>query len=97
MTTKKPINLGQLLQSGGLGALADQARGRREMTARIKALLPADEAAHVVAATTNERGELVIAMDSAVWAARVRYRREQLGATQLRVRVAPLHAEPDDG
>ena len=36
-------------------------------------LLPADEAAHVVSAATNEAGELVLVMDTPSWAARVRY------------------------
>ncbi len=39
----------------------------------MRKLLPAEEAAHVVSASTNEAGELVLVMDTPSWAARVRY------------------------
>jgi hypothetical protein len=97
MDPKKPRNLAELLSSGELGQLADRARTRRATTAKIKALLPPEEAAHVVSAVPNSDGELVVVMDSAVWAARVRYRQESLGAKQLRVRVVPRNTEESSG
>jgi len=51
--------------------------------------LPAEEAAHLVSAATNEAGELVIVMDSPSWAARVRYAVENLPNTRVRIKVVP--------
>jgi len=51
--------------------------------------LPPEEAEHLVSASTSAAGELVLVMDSAVWAARVRYRGAELGAERLKVRVVP--------
>ena len=46
-------------------------------TVRVRKLLPAEEAAHLVSAATNEAGELVLVMDTPSWAARVRYCRRR--------------------
>jgi hypothetical protein len=48
---------------------------------------------HLVAANATDTGELVLMMDSSAWAARVRYRAEDLGAERLRVRVLPTPAQ----
>lgn len=90
MTKPRPHSLSELLSTGSLADLAAEARRREGLTARIRALLPADEAAHLVAANLNEAGELLLMMDSSVWAARVRYRADELGVNRLRVRVLPL-------
>ena len=58
-------------------------------TARVRKLLPAEEAAHVVSAATNEAGELVLVMDSPSWAARVRYCLAALPRTEIKIRVLP--------
>jgi hypothetical protein len=89
MTQKRPRSLGELLETGNLANLAEEARRREGLTERIRALLPADEGAHLVAASTGDTGELVLMMDSSVWAARVRYRAQDLGTDRLRVRVLP--------
>jgi hypothetical protein len=89
MSEENAKKLGQILRTGALAQLTDEAQRRRETTARVRDLLPPDEAAHLVAAHVNARGELVVAMDSAAWAARVRYREELLGERRLRVRVVP--------
>jgi predicted nucleic acid-binding Zn ribbon protein len=75
MTTRKPIEISQLLRSGELGELARRSRER--------------EAEHLVSASLTADGVLVVAMDSSAWAAKVRYRREMLGVERLRVRVVP--------
>ena len=80
--------------TGKLADLATEARRREGLTERIRRLLPIDEAAHLVAADNTEAGELVLMMDSSVWAARVRYRAEDLGAQRLRVRVLLQTAQP---
>jgi hypothetical protein len=89
MTSKRPHSLAELLGTGTLADLATEARRREGLTERIRALLPADEAAHLIAASLTQAGELLLMMDSSVWAARVRYRAEELGAERLRVRVLP--------
>jgi len=55
----------------------------------IRKLLPAEEAAHLVSAATNDAGELVIVMDSPSWAARVRYAVENLPNARVRIKVVP--------
>lgn len=88
----KPIrSLADLLAGGELGALAAEARRRRDLTAEIRALLPAEMAPHLVTAGTTRAGELVLTMDTSVWAARVRYHAEQLGGggRPVKVKVQP--------
>jgi hypothetical protein len=89
MPNKRPIPLSELLQTGSLADLAAEAGRRESLTERIRSLLPTKEGAHLVAASQSDSGELVLMMDSSVWAARVRFRAEELGTDQLRVRVLP--------
>lgn len=89
MDATKPRKIAELLDSGALGALADQARTRRAITDRIRERLPVAEAAQLVAAHLEDDGTLVLAMSSAAWAARVRYRADLLDAVRVRVCVAP--------
>ena len=51
--------------------------------------MPAEEAAHVVSAATNEAGELVLVMDAPSWAARVRYCLRALPSAEVKIRVLP--------
>ena len=55
----------------------------------MRELLPAEEAAHVISATTNEAGELVLVMDAPSWAARVRYCLRTLPSAEIKIRVVP--------
>jgi hypothetical protein len=89
MSSKSPTRIGTLLGTGRLGELVREAERRRGFTGRIRARLPADEGEHLVSAAENDAGELVLVMDSSVWAARVRYRAAELGVRRLRVKVAP--------
>lgn len=86
---KDPKSLTDLLQCGALGELTAEAQRRRGLTQRIRALLPADEAAHLVSASTDSEGELVLVMDASVWAARVRYHAKRLGRDRIAVKVVP--------
>jgi len=52
-------------------------------------MLSASEAEHLVSAGKDSEGQLVIAMDSAAWAARVRYRARELWSRPVRVKVVP--------
>lgn len=86
--TKDPRRLSDLLERGSLAALQREALRRRNATINASALLPPDEASHVVSAAVDENGTLVLTMDAPAWAARVRY----LTATwkqPIRVRVSP--------
>ena len=58
-------------------------------TARIRALLPAEEGAHLVSATTDEAGQLVLVMDTPSWAARARYCVGALPHGEVKIRVLP--------
>jgi hypothetical protein len=87
MSPSGPRKLGDLLLSGDSSGLATEAAERRELAARVRAGLAADEAAHVVSARIDEAGRLVVGMDSAAWAARLRYSRSELLGRPLRVRV----------
>jgi hypothetical protein len=81
--------LADLLQSGDIAKLLSQAAERHRLVAKVKASLPADEAEHVVSASTDAAGRLMVGVDSAVWAARVRYRVRELGPDDVQVRVVP--------
>lgn len=89
MSNRDPRSLADCLARGPLGALAREAERRRLATEDLRKRLPADEAAHLVSAATNEDGELVLVMDSPSWAARVRYSLDRLPSTRVRVRVVP--------
>jgi hypothetical protein len=79
----------ELLRSGDIGKLLSQAAERRRLVTEVKASLPADEAEHVVSASTDAAGRLMVGVDSAAWAARVRYRVCELGRDHVQVRVVP--------
>ena len=95
VATKDPKSLADLLESGALAELAAEAQRRRGLTDRVRALLPADEAAHLVSVSTDSEGELVLVMDASVWAARVRYQAKRLGRDRIIVKVIPRPDPPD--
>lgn len=81
--------------SDELTRLGEAALARRERTKRLRAVLPADLAPHLLAAEVeNER--LILVLDSDQWAARARYLGPELadtlkewGAVSIGVRVLP--------
>jgi hypothetical protein len=85
-----PRHLSELLNAGPLSRVLRESERRRLETARVRKLLPAEEAAHVLSAATNEAGELVLVMDTPSWAARVRYRVSALPYARVKVRSLPL-------
>ena len=93
MKVNRPRSLAELLNSGDIQRLWAQAKQRAEFTAEIKALLPAEEAHHLVSASTDDRGRLILAMDSAALAARVRFRTQEFAGQQLRVKVIPRDSD----
>jgi hypothetical protein len=84
-----PRSLAELLNSGSIGDLVREAERRRLATAEIRKLLPPDEATHLVSASTNAAGELVLVMDSPSWAARLRYCVAALPTDRVKIRVVP--------
>ena len=85
----EPRHLSELLNAGPLARVLRESERRRLETARVRKLLPAEEAAHVVSAATNEAGELVLVMDTPSWAARVRYCLRALPGAEVKIRVLP--------
>ena len=81
--------MSELLREGPLASLLREAERRRTETARVRELLPTEEAAHVVSATTNEAGELVLVMDTPAWGARARYAVSALPHARVKIRVMP--------
>ena len=60
------------LLSSGFSRLAEQAEAARDLTERVRRVLPEELRAHVLSA--SRRGdELVVRVDSAAWSAQVRY------------------------
>jgi hypothetical protein len=90
--TDAPRHLSEFLNAGPLSRVLRESERRRLETARVRKLLPEEEAAHVVSAATNEAGELVLVMDTPSWAARVRYCVSALPHARVKVRALPLGA-----
>ena len=87
-------SVAELLGSGNLGRLTAESRRLRELADAVRERLPDEEAAHLVAASTDAEGRLVLVMDASVWAARVRYMAKELGEDRIRVRVLPRPDQP---
>ena len=63
-----PANsLAELLNSGSLGKLTAKSRRLQDLADSIRERLPEEEAAHLVAANTDDEGRLVLVMDASVW------------------------------
>ena len=88
MSAGGPRRLGDLLQIGDIARLRAEAAGRRDLKGRVRAALPPHEAAHVVSARLDHDGLLTVGMDSAAWAARLRYSTTELLGKRIRVHVA---------
>ena len=87
MNTSRPRSIGDLLQSGDISRIRSEARERRSLLVRVKAELPEAESARVVSAGLDADGTLVVGVDSAAWAAKLRYERDRLLGHALKVRV----------
>jgi Dna[CI] antecedent, DciA len=86
---QRPRSLAELLQTGDIGRLQDQAAKRRRLTETLRTVLAPDEALHLVAAWEDGEGRIVLAMDSPAWAAKLRYERPTLDGRAVRVKVLP--------
>lgn len=88
MKGNSPRSIGEVLQSGDIARLRRDALERRQLASQVRSELPDAEAGHVVSAHLDDQGHLVIGMDSAAWAARLRYSITELCGRPVRVRVS---------
>lgn len=88
--------MAELLRRGGISRLSAEAAERRELAARVRSALPAAEAGHVISAHIDDSGRLVVGMDTAAWAARLRYLLPELLGSPVTVRVTLPHAPDED-
>jgi hypothetical protein len=95
MSAGGPRRISDLLQFGDIGRLKAEAAARRELAGRVRALLPPQEAEHVVSAHLDAEGRLVVGMDSAAWAARLRYSTRELLGKPVMVQVTAPSAGGD--
>jgi hypothetical protein len=89
MSVNGPRSLADLLQSGDVAKLKAAAAERRVLTDKVRAALPTEQADHLVSASIDENGMLVLALDSPVWAAKVHYELQALDGRAVRVKVVP--------
>tara|TARA_B100001142_G_scaffold224332_1_gene222460 strand:- start:177 stop:458 length:282 start_codon:yes stop_codon:yes gene_type:complete len=89
MATKSPKSIAELFKNGQLEKLALEAESQRNLTDRIRKMLPSEEAIHLVNVSTDKEGELILVMDSPAWAARVRYHAKILDRDHITVKVVP--------
>ena len=95
----EPKLLKDLLAGNDLSQLVTRAREAGELDARVRALLPEALAAHVTGAVLHV-DTVVVLVDSAAWASRLRFHAPELVArlaprydgavTRVRVKVRPL-------
>lgn len=100
MPAGKPKLLGELLAGHSLSTIVERAAETDRLTRRVRAILPPETAAHVCGANLRD-DRLVVIVDRAVWAARVRFeapalRRglrdsHDLVLAGVSVKVRPLH------
>ena len=88
MSLRGPRAIGDLLRAGDISRLRAEATARRELADKVREALPKPERDHVVGAHFDDDGQLVIGVDAAAWAARLRYSTPELLGASVRVRVA---------
>jgi hypothetical protein len=77
MRSKKPFQIGTLLEKSSASRLLTRARALGELDALVHELIPSPLNVHCRVLSVRD-GVLVVAADSAVWAARLRYQSTQL-------------------
>ncbi len=98
---REPRLLKDLLAGNDLSQLVSRAREAGELDARVRSLLPEALAVHVTGAVLHE-DTVVVLVDSAAWASRLRFHAPELVerlaprydgvVTRVRVRVRPAGA-----
>jgi hypothetical protein len=69
---REPMLLKDLLAGNDLSRLVERAREAGELDARVRALLPAELGCHVTGAVLHD-DTVVVLVDSAAWACRLRF------------------------
>jgi hypothetical protein len=77
MRSNKPFQIGNLLERSAASRLLSHARALGELDALVHELIPSPLNVHCHVLSVRD-GTLVVAADSAVWAARLRYQSSQL-------------------
>jgi hypothetical protein len=95
------LRLGRFLDDqGAVARLVREAREHCALLEQVRAILPADAAAHCVAAALAH-GHLRVTVDSPVWASRIRYMGREigrrLGAQGVAVDRVTVQAGPSRG
>ena len=82
-----------------LQALERARQARANWTETAKNWLPADVAAHLVAANQDAAGNLVLSFDSAAWASRGRYAERDIisAANDPRIKAVKVRVHPPGG
>ena len=78
MPPKRIDNLLKPNADEGLGSIVRRAREMEGLVEALRAALPPEEAAGVVAANLRDDGELVVLAETSAWAARLRFEEERL-------------------
>jgi hypothetical protein len=78
MPPGKPRLLSELLAGKSLASIVERAAESDALARRVQAALPTDVAAHVCGANLRDE-RLIVIVDGAVWAARVRFEVPALG------------------
>lgn len=99
ITHREPRLLKDLLAGNDLSQLVSRAREAGELDARVRSLLPEALAAHVTGAAFHD-DTVVVLVDSAAWASRLRFHAPELverlaprydgAVTRVRVKVRPV-------
>ena len=94
----KPVKVNNLLRSGPISSLLARARKLQELDAQVHAMLPVALQPHCHVLSLHDR-ILVLAADSPVWAARLRFhapklvkqlsRQQVVAVRTVRIRVRP--------
>jgi hypothetical protein len=78
MTAKSLDNLLNPSKDGDLASIVRRAQDMGELASALVRVLPADEAASIVAANVRDDGELVVLCRSSAWASRLRFSADAL-------------------
>jgi hypothetical protein len=100
MRSNKPFQIGNLLDRSEASRLLSRARALGELDARVRELIPSPLNGHCRVLSLRD-DSLIMAVDSAVWAARLRYESSQLvkrlaGVSSLKLRTVQVRVRASD-
>jgi len=100
MRSNKPFQIGSLLERSEISRLLSRARALGELDAQVHELIPPPLNAHCRVLAVRD-DTLVVAADSPVWAARLRYQSSQLvkqlsGISSVKLRTVQVRVRASD-